>query len=185
MDSLLPRLLLILGAGFLVANLRLAWEFLRYRRLRPTALLVWPGKRPPYYGMVLAMAVVLGILLFVKLVLQQRPVVDVFGEAMMFVYYGYLVPLSVKIGRGFYADGVWAETGFLPYSQIGGLSWREGDELTLVLIPQMRKLARRLVVPEHHYAAARRLLRDKIREHAITFSGKVFELGLHDERDDV
>ena len=100
-----------LGAGFLVANLRLAWEFLRYRRLRPTALLVWPGKRPPYYGMVLAMAVVLGILLFVKLVLQQRPVVDVFGEAMMFVYYGYLVPLSVKIGRGFYADGVWAETG--------------------------------------------------------------------------
>ena len=43
----------------------------------------------------------------------------------MLLYYGYLVPLSLRIGRGFYQDGVWMEDGFMPYANIGGLSWRE------------------------------------------------------------
>jgi len=184
-ESVLPRVLQVLGVGFLVANLLLVWDFIRFRRLRSSALLTWPGPRPPYYGLVLAMAVVLGALIFVKLVVQQRPVVEVFGESMMFVYYGYLLPLTVRIGRGFYQDGIWSESGFVPYSKIGGLTWREGDQVTLVLIPRMRRLAKLLVVPRGHYAAARRLLRDKIAEHAIQFTGRVFDLGGHDERDDV
>jgi hypothetical protein len=49
----------------------------------------------------------------------------------------------------------------------------------------MRSLARRLVVPERHYGAARRLLRDKIAAHDIHFTGKTLDLGVHDERDDV
>src|SRR4051794_41772841 len=48
--------------------------------------------------------------------------IDVFGETMMLVYYGYAVPLSLKIGRGFYQDGIWADAGFIPYSRIGGRS---------------------------------------------------------------
>jgi hypothetical protein len=184
-ESLAPRLLIVLGAGFLLANLRLGLQFVRFLRLRRTAELTWPGRRPPYYGLALAMAVVLGVLVFVKLIVQQRPLLDVFGETMMFVYYGYLVPLSVRIGRGFYADGVWSEAGFVPYSQIGGLSWREGDNPTLMVIPRMKKLAKPLVVPARHYAATRRLLRDKIAQHAIRYSGGLFDLGRHDERDDV
>ena len=103
----------------------------------------------------------------------------------MLVYYGYALPLSLKIGRGFYADGIWADSGFVPYSHIGGLAWREGEQLTLVLMYRMRSFARRLVVPDGYYGAARRVLRDKIAAHDIHFTGKSLDLGVHDERDDV
>ena len=82
---------------------------------------------------------------------------------MMFLYYGYLLPLSLRIRRGFYEDGVWTDTGFIPYHEIGGISWREGEhQVTLIVISRLRNLARRLAVPPEHYGAARRLLRDKI-----------------------
>jgi transposase-like protein len=73
----------------------------------------------------------------------------------------------------------------MPYSQIGGLTWREGEQVTLVMMSRMRNFASRLVVPRHHYSAARRLLREKIAAHDIHFTGKPLDLGLHDERDDV
>jgi hypothetical protein len=104
---------------------------------------------------------------------------------MMFVYYAYALPLSLRIGRGFYEQGIWAEGGFIPYSKIGGLTWREGEEITLVLIYRMRNLARRLVVPIPYYSAARRLLREKIAAHDIQFTEKGLDLGAHDDRDSV
>ncbi len=185
MYDVLSTILLVLGFGFLVANLRLAAEFIRYLRLRRSALLTWPGRKPPFYGLVLVLGVTLGILVFVKVVVQERPPRDVFGEGMMFVYYGYLVPLSRRIGRGFYRDGIWSESGFVPYWKIDGLRWKEGEELTLVVIDRVRKLARLLVVPEALYGAARRVLRDRLASHEIHFAGKSFDLGEHDARDDV
>ena len=90
----------------------------------------------------------------------------------MFVYYGYLIPLSRRIRRGFYADGIWSDTGFIRYNEVGGLSWREGEHsVSLILISRLRNLARRLSVPPEHYGAARRLLRDKIGDREIHFSG--------------
>jgi hypothetical protein len=185
MYDVLSAILLVLGFGFLVANVRLAVEFIRYLRLRRSALLTWPGRKPPFYGLVLAIGVTLGVLVFVKLAVQERPPRDVFGEGMMFLYYGYLVPLSRRIGRGFYRDGIWSESGFVPYWKIDGLRWREGTPLTLVVIDRVRKLARLLVVPEPLYGAARRVLRDRLATHEIHFAGKAFDLGEHDERDDV
>ena len=182
-DAILPRILLLLGIGFLVANIRIFIDFVRFLRLRSSAMLTWPGRKPPFYGLLLALGVIFGVLLFVKLVVQQRPPAQVFGEGMMFVYYGYALPLSFKIGRGFYAQGIWAESGFIPYSQIGGLTWREGEEITLVLIYRMKTFARRLIVPHTHYGAARRLLRDKIAEHDIHFTGKRLDLGDRDDRE--
>ena len=184
MDQL-PRLLFVLGIGFLVANLRLLFQFVRFLKIRSSALLTWPGDKPPFYGMLLALGAALGAVIVCKLVILHQEPKDVFGESMMLVYYAYALPLSLKIGRGFYADGIWADTGFVPYSRIGGLSWREGEEITLVLIYRMRSFARRLVVPQRYYGAARRLLRDKIATHDIHFTGKSLDLGLHDERDDV
>ena len=93
--------------------------------------------------------------------------------------------MSLRIGRGFYEDGIWADGGFMPYSHIGGLTWREDDTVTLVLMHRMRQFARQLTVPHPYYGAARRLLRDKIAAHDIHFTGKSLDLGLHDERDDV
>lgn len=184
--DLLPRLLFVLGIGFFVANMRLLAQFIRFLKMRSRAVLTWPGRRPPFYGLLLFMGGVLGIVIIYKLAVLHRHPVDVFGETMMMVYYGYAVPLSLRIGRGFYEDGIWADGGFIPYHNIGGLSWREGDQqITLVLIYRMRQLARRLVVPERYYGAARRLLRDKIATYDIHFAGKPLDLGMHDERDDV
>jgi hypothetical protein len=174
--------LLLLGLGFLVANARLVLEYLKFRRRRREALLIWISPKPPYYGMGLAVGVALGFLVFFKLVISHQ---QAFGEIMMFVYYAYLLPLSRRIRRGFYADGIWADSDFIPYNEVGGISWREGEHaVSLIVISRLRNLARRLAVPLEHYGAARRLLRDKIGEHEIHFSGTGLDLGEHDERDE-
>jgi hypothetical protein len=174
--------LLILGLGFLVANARLVLEYVKFLRRRREALLIWTSPKPPYYGMGLAIGVVLGFLVFFKVAISHQ---QAFGETMMFVYYAYLLPLSRRIRRGFYADGIWADTDFIPYNEVGGISWREGEHsVSLIVISRLRNLARRLAVPLEHYGAARRLLRDKIGDHEIHFSGTGLDLGVYDERDE-
>ncbi len=175
--------LVLLGAGFLVANARLLVELLRFRRRRRGALLIWQGPPPPYYGLTLVLGLATGVLVVVKILVVHR---QAFGEVMMFVYFGYLVPMTRRIGRGFYEDGIWSDSGFVPYNDVGGISWREGEHfVSLIVISRLRNLARRLSVPAQHYGAARRLLRDKIGEHEIHFFGTGLDLGVHDERDDV
>ena len=183
--QLTPQILLFLGICFLIANVRIAIQVVTYFRRRSSALLTWRGSKPRYYGLQLALGVVLGLLLFYDMFVLHRPLPQLFGVGMMFLYYGYLMPLSVRIGRGFYADGIWLENGFVPYWKIGAVSWREGEEIALVIVSRLRSLARRLVVPGVHYAAARRLLRDKIAAHDIQFAHTGLQLGAHDERDDV
>jgi hypothetical protein len=159
----LTATLLLLGAGFFVANAKLVLDYTRYLKRRPSALLVWPTPKPPHYPMALAIGAALGILVFVKIFVLR---VQAFGETMMFAYYAYLMPLSRRIGRGFYEDGIWADSAFIPYSDVGGISWREGEhQATLIVVSRLRNLARRLIVPSDKYRAARRLLRDKIGEH--------------------
>lgn len=190
---MLGRVLLLLGCGFAAANLLVFGHFVRYLRLRRQALLTWLGPRPRFYGLQLALGVTLGCLLFLKFTMQLRPPrpparvisLNLFGEAMMFLYYGYALPLSRRIRRGFYEDGIWSENGFMPYWHIGGISWKEGREIALVIISRRLNLARRLIVPVAHYAAARRLLRDKIKAHDIDFTGTGLDLGIQDERDNV
>ena len=182
--SLLQPILLAFGIGFLIANLRVALDLIRFLRRRRQALLIWPGRKPPYYRLMIGIGITLGLLIIVKLGLLQRAPRQLFGESMMFVYYACAVPLTRLIGRGFYEDGIWAENGFMPYQQIGGIAWREGEQLTLLLISRLKQRARPLVVPGVYYGAARRLLRDKIAAHDISFSGGGLDLG-HDERDDV
>jgi hypothetical protein len=179
----LAGLLIVFGAGFLVANARLILEYVRFLRRRRSALLIWPSPKPPYYGLALAIGVVLGLLVFYKLVVLRR---QVFGEGMMFLYYAYLLPLNHRIRRGFYEDGIWADTSFIPYNEVGGISWREGERhVTLIVISRLRNLARRLAVPIENYGAARRLLRDKIAKHDIHFTGTGLDLGERDERDEI
>ena len=180
--DVLTGILLLLGFGFLVANLKLAVDYVRFLRRRHSALLTWRAPKPPQYTVALGLGVALGLLVFAKLVILHR---QAFGEAMMFLYYAYFFPMSLTIGRGFYEDGIWAETTFIPYHEVGGISWREGErQVTLIVISRLRSLARRLIVPGDKYGAARRLLRDKIGEHAIHFTGTGLDLGAHDERDE-
>ena len=180
--DLLTGVLAVLGVGFLAANLKLAYDYARYLRRRRGALLTWRSPKPPQYGFALGLGVALGLLVFAKLVLLHR---QAFGESMMFLYYAYFFPMSLTIARGFYEDGIWAESAFIPYNEVGGISWREGkNQATLIVISRLRNLARRLVVPGDKYGAARRLLRDKIADHSIHFTGTGLDLGEHDERDE-
>jgi hypothetical protein len=203
LPEVLAQILFALGAGFLIANVLKAREILRWLRRRRTAILVWPGRKPPYYGLMLGIAMMLGLLLIIRGYLVGLQFVDVkgwayvrgwlpafaeraFGELMMFVYYGYMLPLSTRIARGLYADGVWTDTGFMTYGQIGGISWRDGDPPVLVVISRIKMLAHRLEVPGPFLGEVRRLLRDKISSHAIEMdSGPGLHLGERDARDSV
>lgn len=185
MTDLLQRVLVVLGAGFLVANLRLLVHWARSVRLKPSAVLTWTVPHPRYFRFFVLLAVVLSLLVFVKLALLRLPFLEYFGELMMLTYYGVMAPLTLRIGRGFYEEGVWVDGGFLRYEQIGGIAWKEGAEPTLLFMPRSRPLAHRLTVPQHLYGAVRRELRDRIAQHAIRFSGEGLDLGHHDEREDV
>jgi hypothetical protein len=180
--DLVTGVLLLLGFGFLVANAKLALDYVRFLKRRRGALLTWRPPKPPQYTFGLGLGVALGVLVFAKLVFLRR---QAFGESMMFLYYAYFFPMSLTIGRGFYEDGIWADAQFIPYNEVGGISWREGEhQVTLIVISRLRNLARRLNVPGDKYGAARRLLRDKIGEHAIQFKGTGLDLGAHDDRDE-
>ncbi len=181
--SLTPWLLLLFGLGFLIANIRLGALLWAYRRRVRSALLIWQGDKPKYYSFSLALGVVLGLLLIIEAFVLKRSPRSIFGEAMMFIYYGYLFPLSTRIRRGFYGEGVWSDSGFMNWSEISAVSWKEQPTLTLVLISHVQSIARRLNVPGHLYGQARRLLRDRIQAHDIHMGGAGLDLGTRDDRD--
>jgi hypothetical protein len=186
-NSAFTGLLTLIGAGFLIANARILLDYLRYRRRRTGALITWrPARKPLNYWIGVAIGVVLGLLVVYKLIALRQPPYRVFGESMMFIYYAGLTPLSRSIGRGFYEEGIWADSSFVPYTDVGGISWREGEhDATLIVISRLRSLARRLVVPAENYGAARRLLRDRIARHDIQFAGTGLDLGGRDEREGI
>src|SRR5688500_3615829 len=184
-DVLLAQILFLFGVGFLGANVKVVVDLLQFRVRKRSALLVWESTKPPYYGFTLALGVLLGLLVAFKLFYQRRPPGQLFGEIMMFVYYGYAFPLSTRIARGFYRDGVWADTGFMPWGQISAVSWKEDGGVTLVLISHFRSIAKRLAVPGHLYGQARRVLRDKIKTQDIHIGGAGLDLGSRDDQDAV
>jgi hypothetical protein len=195
--TLLPQILLALGVGFLIANVRVALQLIRWTRRRASALVVWPAPKPPYYGLSLGIGVMLGALLLVKayLAIPQADTLSgrftvflrsAFGELMMFVYFGYMLPLSTRIARGLYADGIWTDSTFMGFDQIGGIAWRAGEPPTLVILARLRGFARRLQVPTAQLGEVRRVLRDKIQSHAIEMDdGPGLHLGARDARDSV
>jgi hypothetical protein len=182
--ALLPQLLFLFGVGFLIANLKVVADLIRFRVRKHAALLVWKTPKPRYYNFSLMLAGILGLLLAAKLV-QRRPPDQWFGEAMMLLYYGYAFPLSTRIARGFYQDGVWSDSGFMRWGQISAVAWKEDGGVTLVLISRLKTLARRLQVPGDLYGEARRVLRDKVKAHDISFGGSGLNLGARDESDAV
>jgi hypothetical protein len=172
--------------GFLAANTKVIADLLQFRRRKRHAHLTWEIPKPRFFGFMLGLGVVLGVMLLFKLFVQQRPPDQLFGEAMMFVYYGYAFPLSTRIRRGFYEDGIWTDSGFIPWGRISAVSWREeGQAITLILISQARSIARHLSVPGPLYGQARRVLRDKVKTHAIHIGGAGLDLGSRDEQDSV
>ena len=183
--QVLQRLLFLFGAGFFVANLVVALDLLRFQRRRRSAILIWRIPKPRFYRFSLGLGVVLAVLFLFKWLVLHRPLYGLFGEAMMLLYYGFVFPMSTRIPRGFYRDGVWSDTGFMPWGQISAVSWKEGEAVILVLISHLRNVARHLHVPGPLYGEARRLLRDKVKAHDIHIGGTGLNLGSRDEQDSV
>ena len=181
----LLRVQYVFAAVFVCANAVVGLRLFRAWRRRRQAVLTWPTPRPPYYGLNLGIGIVFGALLLLNIFVLRRSAAHWFWQLMMVVYYGYLFPLSTRIRQGFYEDGVWAGPAFLPYAQIGSLTWREEPQITLLLVPRTKSFARRLVVPQQFYAQARRLLRDRIKDQEILLAPPGLDLLGHDERDDV
>ena len=185
--------MLALGVLFLCVDLRVGYDLARWLVRRRATLIVWPSPRPPYYGLNLAIGVMLGALLFANVYLAfafersvlPHPEASIFGVLMMFLYYGYLLPLSTRIQRGLYQDGIWTDSGFMRYTDIGGLSWKDGQWPTLVLASRRRTMARRLTVPGTAVGEVRHVLREKIAEHSIEFDGPGIHLGSRDTRESV
>jgi hypothetical protein len=181
----LSRVLFFFGIGFFAANVKVMVDLLRFRVRQPTALLTWQASKPRYYGFTLALGAILGVLVVFKILVLGRSPSQLLGEIMMFIYYGYAFPLSTRIARGFYRDGVWSDTGFMRWGQISAVSWKEGAGVALMLISHSRSIARRLEVPSHLYGEARRLLRDRVKSHDIHMGGGGLDLGSRSEVDAV
>jgi hypothetical protein len=192
-----PLVLFVFGLGFLAANIKLIIELAQFQTRKRTALLVWEAPKPRFYAFNLALGVACGVLLSVELFVLDRPLRQLFGEAMMFVYYGYAFPLSTRISRGFYRDGVWSDSGFMRWARIAAVSWKDAHAevapeapqprgtVTLVLISSVRNLARRLTVPGPVYGQARRVLLDRIKAHDIHIGGTGLDLGSREETDGI
>jgi hypothetical protein len=172
-------------AGFLGANLVIAWSYVRYWRRRARAVLVWPPPPARYSALPVVISVGLGVLIVYKLIVLKWQAPRLFGEGMMLAYYGYLLPLSRQIRRGFFEDGLGLDRGFAPWDRITGLTWHDDPVPALLVVTGHKQRAGRLTVPPEHYGEARRLLRDRIAAHDLHIARPVIDLGGHDERDDI
>src|SRR5688500_15216543 len=184
-EVLFPQLLFVFGLGFFAANVKVTADLLRFLLRKSSAVLIWDNPKPRFYGFALALGAILGLLVVIKIFVLGRTPEELFGEVMMFLYFGYAVPLSTRISRGFYRDGVWSDSGFMPWGQIQAVSWREDDTVTLILVSHFKSIARRLQVPTHLYGQARRLLLDKVKMQDIHMGRPGLDLGSRDDRDTV
>jgi len=138
-----------------------------FLKVRPTALLTWPVRRPAHFPFLLALGVVAAALAVINSTMN-RPFHHVYSQGVMAVYFMVMVPLSARIQLGLYRDGVWADAGFLPYEKIARMAFREAPEIVLVMVPRGRSGAFRLPVPSSEYGAVRKILEDKIRARVVT-----------------
>jgi hypothetical protein len=165
-DTFLTLVLLALGVYFSVLVARSLSGYLLFRRIRSTALVTWSARAPAHFPFLLALGLVSAGVAVLNSYLH-RPFHHVYSQGVMAVYFMLFVPLTARIQRGFYRDGVWADAGFVPYGKIGRMAFVERPEIVLVMVPRRGSGAFRLSVPPAEYGAVRKVLEDKIRERAV------------------
>jgi hypothetical protein len=136
--------------------------YIRFLRVRPTALLTWPSPRPAQMRYLTVLGV-LGAALAVVHAWLHRPVHHVMGLGLMAVYFLGLVPLARRIRLGLYRDGVWAHRGFLPWTDVGRIAFVETPQVVLLLQPHRGGPSFKLPVPAEEYGAVRKVLEEKAR----------------------
>ena len=165
-ETVLTVGLMALGVYFTVLLVRGLAGYLRFQRLRGTALLTWPAPRPAHFRFL----VLLGVLAAAVAALNgfmQRPIHHVLPQGLMSLYFILMVPLSGQIQLGLYRDGVWADAGFLSWTQIKRMAFRETPEIVLILLPRTGSASFRLPVPAAEYGAVRKALEEKVRANVL------------------
>ena len=174
-ETALSVVLLGLGLYFLVLLIRGLRGYLLFRKVRPTALLTWPVPRSGQFPFLLALGVLATAVTALNAYLN-RPLHHVVSQALMAAYFILMVPLCQNIRLGFYDQGVWADTGFLPYASIGRIAFRETPEIVLILLPRGRSGSFRLPVPPSEYGAVRKVLEEKIRARVVNVEAGILGL---------
>ena len=174
-ETALSVVLLGLGLYFLVLLIRGLRGYLLFRKVRPTALLTWPVPRSGQFPFLLTLGVVATAVTALNAYLD-RPLHHVLSQALMAAYFILMVPLCQNIRLGFYDQGVWADTGFLPYAKIGRIAFRETPEIVLILLPRGRSGSFRLPVPPEEYGAVRKVLEEKIRARIVNMETGILGL---------
>jgi hypothetical protein len=174
-ETALSVVLIGLGLYFLVLLIRGLRGYLLFRKVRPTALLTWPVPRSGQFPFLLALGVVATAVTALNAYLE-RPLHHVVSQALMAAYFILMVPLCQNIRLGFYDQGVWADTGFLPYANIGRIAFRETPEIVLILLPRGRSGSFRLPVPPEEYGAVRKMLEEKIRARVVNIEAGILGL---------
>jgi hypothetical protein len=174
-ETVLTIVLLALGVYFSVLNVRGLAGYLHFLRVRPTALVTWAVPRPAHFPLLLLLGVVSAAVAVLN-GFMQRPVHHVIPQGLMSLYFVLMVPLSARIHRGLYRDGVWADAGFLPWAQIGRLAFFETPEIVLVLLPRTGSGSFRLAVPPAEYGAVRKAIEEQARAHVLNVERGVLGL---------
>jgi hypothetical protein len=174
-ETVLTIVLLALGVYFSVLNVRGLAGYLRFLRVRPTALVTWAVPRPAHFPLLLLLGVVSAAVAVLN-GFMQRPVHHVIPQGLMSLYFILMVPLSGRIHRGLYRDGVWADAGFLPWAQIGRLAFFEKPEIVLVLLRRGSSASFRLSVPPAEYSAVRKTLEEQARAHVLNIDSGILGL---------
>ncbi len=181
MDDLLGLAFAAFAALFAVWNSVCLFHYLTYRRVARSVELTWLPPKPWFYNMCLGIGFFMVSLTAISIFLLDRPLVTVVAQALMALYYTVLFPLSFQMRRGLYRGGIWAESGFVPYSRVRGLNWIERPQLVLVVRTEGGLLGggyARLVVPGELYGQARRILAGHIEDHSLSVKESI--LGLSD-----
>ena len=174
-QTLLGVALIGVAVYFTLLTARTLHLYLLFRRIRDTALVTWPGPRPPHFPFLVTLGVVSGLVAVLNAYLG-RPAHHVFSQGVMSAYFIVMVPLTSRIERGLYRDGVWGDRGFLLYGRIGRMAFVERPEVVLVMVPRGRSGALRLPVPVEEYGTVRKLLEEKIRAHVLQTDSAILGL---------
>jgi hypothetical protein len=172
-ETMLTVVLVGIGVYFSVLLARGLAGYLRFRRMQPTAVVTWRGRRSTHFAIVLGVVSLAVALLNTSL---NRPFLHLWGQYATAAYFILMVPLSARIRLGLYRDGIWADTGFLPYARIGRMAFREGSEIVLILLQRGAARAFRLSVPPEEYGAVRKVIEEKIRAHEVNVEAGILGL---------
>jgi hypothetical protein len=170
MDQMLGLSFAGLTVLFTIWTVVLLLKYFRFRSLASSSVLSWESPRPWFFGLCLGIGFFMVVMTFLSGAVLHRPALHTVAQGLMAVFYTVVFPLSFRIRKGFYATGIWAERGFLPYQKIRWLGWREGPEIILALRADERLLRSGydfLRVPGDYYGQARRILADRIKDQTL------------------